>query len=485
MALSMTELEAVLREVAPVLTGGWIQKIRQPAPKTVALDIRAAGKTVTLLLSADPDTARIHLASERDANPPILPPFCQRLRAHLKGARIEGIEPIGADRVVRLRMRARKGACSLVAALTGRSADVLLLDASDRVLASLVEGQAKTGTTWHPPTGRPHTESDTPPAPVPVLEDNRPFPISRLIERREREREDALAGERLRQARLVELRKAIKKAARRVEALQADLEKAARYRDYERYGELLKANLGRIERGQDAVTVVDYFDPSLPELVIPLDPAKGPQANMEEYFRKHRKHISAEREIRPRLLAAEQELERLRAELTAIQQGDWIPPVPRPASQREGRARPLTLDPSPLTHRPARSGPFRRFTSADGLPIYVGRSARENEELTFRFAHSDDLWLHARGGPGSHVVVRLAKGAEPPPETLREAATLALLYSDLKKSGNGEVIYTRRKWVKKLKGQPPGTVAVTQDKTLFVELDRARLERLKARRPPS
>lgn len=82
----------------------------------------------------------------------------------------------------------------------------------------------------------------------------------------------------------------------------------------------------------------------------------------------------------------------------------------------------------------------------------MGKNARENEELTCKFAHSEDLWLHAHGTPGSHVVVRLEKGMNPPPETLKDAATLALLYSDLKKSGKGEVIYTRRKYVRKVKG---------------------------------
>ena len=110
----------------------------------------------------------------------------------------------------------------------------------------------------------------------------------------------------------------------------------------------------------------------------------------------------------------------------------------------------------------------------------MGRNARENEALTFKMARSDDLWLHARGTPGSHVVVRLEKGANPLPETIKDAATLALQYSDLKNSGKGEVIYTKRKWVRKVKGQTPGTVTVTQEKTIFVQLDRARLVRLKA-----
>ena len=77
--------------------------------------------------------------------------------------------------------------------------------------------------------------------------------------------------------------------------------------------------------------------------------------------------------------------------------------------------------------------------------------------------------------------MRLGKGTDPPPETIRDAATLALLYSDLKKSGKGEVIYTRRKWVKKAKGQAPGAVIVTQEKSMHVNLDKTRLDAMKTR----
>ena len=75
----------------------------------------------------------------------------------------------------------------------------------------------------------------------------------------------------------------------------------------------------------------------------------------------------------------------------------------------------------------------------------------------------------------------LAKGADPPPETLRDAATLALLYSDLKKSGKGEVIYTRRKWVKAAKGQAPGAVVVTHEQSIHIQLDSRRLDAIRAR----
>ncbi|MER3424452.1 MAG: hypothetical protein C4293_15770 [Nitrospiraceae bacterium] len=233
-----------------------------------------------------------------------------------------------------------------------------------------------------------------------------------------------------------------------------------------------------MKKGQDQVTVVDYFDSALPELTIPLDPAKSLQGNMEDYFKKHRKYLAAEREIRPRLHAAEKELEGLRAELSSIEAGTWeAPHSPAPLS-RKGRGATLKEKTNMKPAQP-RPGPFRRFTSADGLPIYVGRNARENELLTFAEARPDDLWLHAHGAPGSHVIVRPEKGAEPPYETVRDAATLALLYSDLKKSGKGEVVYTKRKYVRRAKGKAPGTVTVMQEKTVFITLDRSRLDRLK------
>ena len=436
-------------------------------------DIRAHGTTHALLISVDPDTARLHLTTQRLPNPASPPPFCQFLRAHVQGARIDALEQIHDDRLVALRVSTREGPRTLVAALTGRTADLLALDAEGKILTALQTGQERAGRTYEPPSRHEpaveRTATSREGGKTPRGGD--PFPASREIEQRYADREQESARRRSRETKLAELRKQIKKTGRRIETLQADLQKASLYRDYARYGELLKANLHALKKGQDQITVPDYFDPSLPELTIPVDPAKSPRGNMDDYFKKHRKYLAAEREIRPRVRQMEEELLRLQAARAAIERGEWEPDAPAPAPSSPARA---------ATKRPVeRRGPYRRFTSADGLPIFVGRNAAENEELTFKLAKSDDLWLHAQGMPGSHVVIRLERGAEPPPETLRDAATLAILYSDLKKSGKGEVLYTRRKHVRKIKGKPAGTVTVTQERTLFIQLDRTRLDRLR------
>lgn len=478
MGLSAGDITAVVKEIAPAIKAGCIQKVFQPTPRTITLEIRTPGHTLSLFISADPETARLHVLTQRFPNPPSPPPFCQFLRAHIQGARIDGLEQVQGDRIAHLRLTAREGPCTLIAELTGRKANLLLIDGNGRVMTALEPVREQVGQPYHPPTLKSFPESRVEFARMAPEDTAQPFPISRAIEQRYRAREEELATSRWRHVQLSHLKKRIKKAARRVEVLRGDLEKAARYKEYARYGELLKTNLHAMKKGQEQLTVVDYFDPAMPELVIPLDPSKGPQGNMDEYFKKHRKHVAAEREIRPRLAQAEEDLSALQKERANLEQGLS---EPAPSSTRARGA--VTTGPVLQTkpNRDVRSGPFRRFVSADGLPIYVGRNARENEALTFGEARPDDLWLHAHGTPGSHVVLRLDKGADPSYETLRDAATLALLYSDLKKSGKGEVIYARRKYVRKVKGKSPGTVTVTQEKTIFISLDRARLDRLKER----
>lgn len=486
MPLSLAELKQVLQELAPVLPQAWIQKIHQPTPSTVTLDLRAAGRTLTLLLSAHPEAGRIHLTRRRLPNPPQPLPFCRFLRAHLQGGRIEAIEQVDDDRLVALRISARGASLTLLVELTGRNADLLLLDSQGAILRALRGERRKPGESYCPPRGgrrQPISRAEAPiPPPSPAESAEHAFPISASLDEHYHAYEADRARERLRQARLIHVRKTIKKLRRRREGLETDLEKASRYREYARYGELLKQHLGTIHKGQDRITVIDYFDPALPELVIPLDPAKDARRNLDDYFKKHRKYQTAQRELEPRIERTTRDLHALEAEHRALEDGAWEPlhqedlrgfPTPPSAASATGSQE------KTRAKTDKRAGPFRRFLSFDQHPIYVGRNARENDELSTKFARSNDLWLHARGVPGSHVVVRLAKGAKIPRETLLDAANLALLYSDFKKSGKGDVIYTRGKWVKKAKGQPPGTVTVTQEETLFVTLDRTRLDRLK------
>ncbi|MFO0775962.1 MAG: NFACT family protein [Nitrospiraceae bacterium] len=485
MSLSTAEICAVLAEIRPSLLGGRVQKVAQPTETSLMIEVRTPGRTVPVLLSVQPETARLHVQTARLPNPPTPPAFCQLLRARLQGAYVADLQQLNEDRIVEWTFVSGDHRYGLVAELFGRAANIVLVDEQRIVIGALrpaadrlrkpLDRPRPAGPPTRPPV---HHRSRLTSAQEPTAE--QPFPLSAVIEETYGSREiEAIAAAAQQQRRTV-LRREMKQLLRRIDGLSADLEKAQRYEGYARYGELLKANLGAMTKGASETEVVDYFDEALPTLTLPLDPAKSPQANMDDYFQKHRKFLTAQRLITPRLAAAREALSRAQEEWHRLEAGIWTPPTSPTSHTVRGGTR--TQAPKRQGQAPAeRKGPFRRFHSHDGLPIYVGRNARENEDLTHRFANSEDLWLHARGVPGSHVVVRLPKGADVPQETLRDAATLALLYSDLKKSGKGDVIYTRKKWVKKAKGQATGAVVVTQERTIHAQVDRERLTRIKER----
>lgn len=474
MSMSAIDIERVLGEITPVLLHGRIQKIHQPGDRILVLAIRSPGETHRLLVSCEPETARLHVSFHPAPNPARPPSFCQFLRAQFQGGRLEDIRQLDQGRIVTFLVSTRHGPRTLVCALTPPGTNILVLDERGHILRDLNGQRHIAGQPYQPPPERGDASAQERRRAVALPAVDEPFPLSRAIEARYHDKERTITESRSKSQRLRALRKSLAKSLRRIEALRQDLAKATAYRDYARYGELLKAHLQSVTPGMEAITLVDYYDPALPEVTLPLDRAKSALANMSDYFKKHRKYLSAERELPPRIARAEQDVDAMRREITSIDEGTWTAPLATGGALSKS-------DITRGTSNENRRGPFRRFRSADGLPIFVGRNAQENEELTFGLAKGDDVWLHARGSPGSHVIVRLGKGRDLPPETLQDAATLALLYSDLKKSGKGDVIHTRRKWVKKAKGQARGAVIVTQEKTISVKLDAQRLAALKER----
>jgi predicted ribosome quality control (RQC) complex YloA/Tae2 family protein len=484
MALNLVDLETVLAEIQPVLTGGWIQKIHQPQTLALTLDVRAPGASVMIYICAEPRLARLHFVSKKYPNPPSPPPFCQFLRSHLEGGRIEEVTQQPGDRLVYVKIRKDEKVYILVIALLGNRANVLLLNEKHMLLRSLRKSRFQIGERFVPPATR-SSPSSQPPSPWREGEIEKPldedktfaakYPVSAAMEAYYDKKEKEENQHTLHDQQLAHARKALKVAKGKLRALQEDLQKADRYREYGRYGELMKIALHDIHKGQETATLTDYFDPALPTLTLPLDPAKDPVRNMEDYFRKHHKYLGAQEHLLPRIETQQQKVTTLEEQLTQIEQG-IIDPAFSPKPTKKLQPPPA---PRPSNVRPAPAQGYRTYTSADGISILVGKTAKDNDHLTFKVGNPDDLWLHARGTPGSHVIVRLEKGQTVPHETLKDAATLTLWFSDLRKSGKGEVIYTLRKFVKKAKGQKPGAVHVTRDKSMWIECKDERLERLK------
>ncbi len=512
MGITLLECTKVVGEIKAALTGGLIQKIHQPQPFLLTFDIRIPGKSFSLLLSVEPQFARIHLSTQKLENPQAPYGFCQYLRSHLDGGRIESLDQEPEDRIVYLTIHKSAKKYILVIALTGNQSNIFVLNEERAILRSLKPSKFEVGVRYVPPP-RPNHSSSPLPLTTPLTGERtsgqQPFPISLELEKRFSHKVATRRKLEWYKIRSTQLNKALKQTTKREKTLEADLMKAEKYREYQRYGELLKSQLHTLQPRQSIIEVVDYYDPTLPTLTLPLNELKDPVWNMEDYFRKYRKYLSAQEHLQPRLEKARSEIHAIKEELVQLEKDELVALVDMPTHtthhnsestvplypqadqpkhikgkrQKTSQTTSINLLGKSLQGQtgksPSLAKHYRTFESFDGLSIFVGKSAKDNDFLTLKIAKPDDVWLHARGCPGSHVVVRLDKATELPHETLRDAATLALFYSDLKKSGKGEVIHTLRKFVKKSKGLKAGAVHVTREKSIWIELKKDRLDRLK------
>ena len=230
-------------------------------------------------------------------------------------------------------------------------------------------------------------------------------------------------------------------------------------------GDILTANIHRIQKGQTAVTAEDFYDEQMPLIEVPLSPLLSPQQNAAKYYKDYARMKNAEKELTRQIELGRQELAYLQSVLEEMNraQTDGELEEIRQELQQEGYLR------DHGSKRKMKQGklPPLRFESTDGYPIYVGRNNRQNDELTFRSARKDDLWLHAQKVHGSHVIISCG-GTTPPDDTVTQAAQLAAYYAESGGGQNIPVDVTAVKQVKKTPGSKPGMVIYHTYRTVIV-----------------
>ncbi|MBR3098720.1 MAG: NFACT family protein [Clostridia bacterium] len=259
----------------------------------------------------------------------------------------------------------------------------------------------------------------------------------------------------------------VERCEKKLALQEEELANAARMEEYRVMGEVLNAHLYELKKGMEEAVLPNWYDPDGGTVTVPLDIRLTPSQNAQRYFKKYQKARSARKtaaEQKEKTLAeldflegmlldtdkcvGESELEEIRAEL--VRAGY----MKRVTNRRQQRALP-------------QSKPYL-YRSADGIEIAVGKNAAQNDRLTLG-AKPDEMWLHVKDMPGSHVIVR-AEG-EIPQETLKQAAQLAAWYSKGQRSSSVPVDYTRRRYVKKPSGAPAGQVIYTHQKTAFMTVE--------------
>lgn len=217
------------------------------------------------------------------------------------------------------------------------------------------------------------------------------------------------------------------------------------------------------QRGHTQIELPDPYNNGY--MTIQLDPTKTPQEEATERYNRA-KRASKGRDITIQLLKKHREmLAKLQKQLDDLLEGREVSDGDILSSRKPSKN---TVQGMESKNKKESRSAAHSFTSTDGLTILVGKGALENEEITFKVARGEDIWLHARERGGAHVIVRLRKGESIPPITLKEAAELAAYFSKGRNDSLVEVIYTQRKYVLRRKNMPRGAVIVSQEKTILV-----------------
>ena len=245
--------------------------------------------------------------------------------------------------------------------------------------------------------------------------------------------------------------------------------------EYRIFGELLTANLHRIEKGAAAVKVVNYYDEAQATVEVPLMPELSPVRNAQYYYKKYRKVKGAEQYAKKELGAIEAELELLENALDDLDKCTSAADLNeiRFFLTENGFIRP---EHGAEKRRKIKEGEPYRFKAADGTEILVGKNAVQNDRITLH-ARPDETWLHAQNIAGSHVLIKTE--GEPADETLLLAAKLAAYFSKGRNHPSFPIDYTKRKHVKKKSGSPAGLMIYQNFKTILIGLSPQDLETIK------
>jgi predicted ribosome quality control (RQC) complex YloA/Tae2 family protein len=546
-------LKQIVAELSGELRGALVSKVHQPAEKEIVLTLWTGREEKRLLLSADPESCRIHVSTRKVPNPPSPPRFCQYLRRHLEGMRIEGMAAAPFDRLVRIDFVAtRPGALhertTLHAELYGRHANLIYADADGTILEPLRAVSPEESRIREVAAGIPYL-----PLPRPeriFLPDFTPADAERIgvrnwegFPRALQQEISGLGQELAREAaergkdRPGDLYAAIREFVRRYEegdlspgigtlpsgkqrllpfpcpaagfvefvpfpganaAADAYYSEAAASRELatirqqlrSRLSSLLKKerhkleNVGgdeeRLEEGLKGGAHGEILKARLQDLRkgmteyarIPLDPAKTPVENMNRYFLLHKKAKRAVDIVRKRKREVTETvyyLESLEGQLAAAESREDLIAVRQelsaafaPKKQRPGGKKRRQPD----IQKPA--APQVDRLEFEGYAILVGKNNVGNDRIVKELAAPDDLWLHAQGIPGSHVLVKVKPGKEAPPNVVEEAARLAVLHSKARGEPNVPVFLAEARHVSKFKGAKPGLVRIAKYRTVNV-----------------
>lgn len=259
----------------------------------------------------------------------------------------------------------------------------------------------------------------------------------------------------------------LKKNYKKLQNLHQDMDNSKKNEKNKLYGDLITANIYRIEKGMETIELVDYSDPEMKTVKVHLKVNETPSQNAQRFYKKYNKGKRAQIQLAEQIKTTEEQvyyLESLTGGLDQSTELNELDEIRHEFMHSEFNKKGLT--PKEAKKKIAASKPLH-FISSEDFDIFVGKNNYQNDYISTRLGVDEDCWLHVKDIPGSHVLV-VAKGRFITEDTLLEAGMLAAWHSKAKNSENVPVDYVEFKYLKKPKKSKPGMVIFTNQNTMYV-----------------
>lgn len=265
------------------------------------------------------------------------------------------------------------------------------------------------------------------------------------------------------------------KNEKKIKKLLATVKEAENADQYQLFGELLTANMYAVEKGMKEIVVINYYDENGGTIKIPLNPQKSPSENAQRYFSRYQKAKTA-------FVMANEQLEKAKEEVAYFD--SLLQQVETASTKDIAEIREELVEGGYLRDRQKKGNKnnkntkplLEKYVASDGTEILVGKNNKQNDYLTNKLAGKDEIWLHTKDIPGSHVVIR---DKAPSEETILEAAQLAAYFSKARNSSSVPVDLTQIRHVKKPSGAKPGYVIYENQQTVYVTPDEETVLKMK------
>lgn len=510
MSLNWREIEQILTELD--LENSHIQQVLQPDFKTLILELYSPRGRSSLLVSLEQGATRIHETSRRFRKSKTPQRFETLLRARIRGSRITAVEHVRKERILRIDVERSDEEQRLWIRLWGGSANILLTDRTNTIIDAFFRRPKRaevSGALFD--VGKElskgkHSEAPEQAAPPPDSGEEIAFPVrdwssfdtlNEAIDWEYGEARRTRELEKLRERAKQVLEGAAVRSEARIGGLERQLESTVRADSDRKCGDLILANIHSLPPHSEKLIADDWDSPGV-TIEVALNPALSPQQNAERYYERARKRERERQHIADQLEVARAQAAGIAAEredLKNIAEEERLERILSHYGKGRGTGRSESGGGGGSRGGDGGSrgggggsrgggkqtgkskGPAPGITlERGGFTIFVGRNARENDELLRRHVRGNDLWIHTRDYAGGYVFIRARAGKSIPLEIMLDAAQLAIRFSKAPDDSSAvDLYYTPVKNLRRAKDGPKGLVLPTAEKNLSVTPDSERL----------